>query len=536
MNKHKRDQIPQNPRKRKWINNHTKAKKKQEIDATANVIDNTANVIDKLPDDLLIAILSRMKILDAYRTSVLSRRWRYLWTLTNLKLEFNDRDITTDGHKIMTKDKLSFFISQVLRSHKSPSVDTLIIRIRIREKAERRGVFSSINTWINRVILKDLKRLELDLSVPGTSPCNYVFPDLGYLLVPFPRYKYYLIDSGCSVASCLRSANGFTSLRSIKLVDVSITDEVVGYFIESCLYIEDLCIRGSNATKDLKFVDPLPYFKVLEISDCCNIESLLISVENLVSCTYQGNVIGLPFKKVPKVSELTLGGVFCESFVYEPNKHSSYSTQLLKLVLNLHTASVLGEIVPRDLPQLYALKQLELSVVSRVGRSLLFLTSLIKASPQLQEFKIKINYIVPCCQPYDSLIRRHMPFPEVTAEEANVFEHENLKVIEMVGYCGCASEDEFIVSICKIAATSLETVIIDTDCDYYRDVPNYTQLLIMYKPREDGKVPIMKGVKTGRVDLIEPTENGNMNPLDAKKHAEKLISSFRSLEIKKIVR
>ncbi|EYU21366.1 hypothetical protein MIMGU_mgv1a019094mg, partial [Erythranthe guttata] len=287
----------------------------------------------------------------------------------------------------------------------------------------------------------------------------------------------------------------------------------------------------------------------LEISDCCNIESLLISVENLVSCTYQGNQIGLPFKKVPNLSELTLGGAFCESFVYEPNKHSSYSTQLSKLVLNLHTAvrlhsficqsqqsltdifiarflsfqSALGEIVPRDLPQLYALKRLELSIVSRVGRSLLFLTSLIKASPQLQEFKIKVN------------IRRHMPFPEVTAVEANVFEHENLKVIEMVGYCGCASEDEFIVSICKIAATSLETVIIDTDCDYYRDVPNFKQLLIMYKPR-DGKVPIMKGVKTGTVDPIEPTENGNLNPFDAKKHAEKLISSFRSLEIKKIVR
>ncbi|KAL9157029.1 hypothetical protein ABFS82_09G118600 [Erythranthe guttata] len=309
----------------------------------------------------------------------------------------------------------------------------------------------------------------------------------------------------------------------------------LGIFFESCRYIEDLCIRGSNATKDLKFVDPLPYFKVLEISDCCNIESLLISVENLVSCTYQGNQIGLPFKKVPNLSELTLGGAFCESFVYEPNKHSSYSTQLSKLVLNLHTASALGEIVPRDLPQLYALKRLELSIVSRVGRSLLFLTSLIKASPQLQEFKIKINYIVPCCKPFDSLIRRHMPFPEVTAVEANVFEHENLKVIEMVGYCGCASEDEFIVSICKIAATSLETVIIDTDCDYYRDVPNFKQLLIMYKPR-DGKVPIMKGVKTGTVDPIEPTENGNLNPFDAKKHAEKLISSFRSLEIKKIVR
>ncbi|XP_012856149.1 PREDICTED: uncharacterized protein LOC105975496 [Erythranthe guttata] len=310
---------------------------------------------------------------------------------------------------------------------------------------------------------------------------------------------------------------------------------MVRYFLDSCPYIEKISIRGSVDTKDVEFVDPLPYMKVLEISECCNIQSLVISVKNLVSCTYEGNELGsFPVKNVPNLSELTLGGVFCESFVYEPNKHSNYSAQLVKLVLNLHTTSVARQIFPHDLPQLHALKRLELSIVSQVGRSLLLLTSLIKASPQLHEFKIKINYLVPC-SPF-IYVSSLVPFPEVTSVEADVFYHKNLNAVEIDGYCGCASEDEFIGPLCKIAATSLKTVIIDTDCDYYRDHPDYKYIIVMYRPRQDGKLPMMKGVKKRKRAHEEPIEDGHMNRFDAKKHAERFASCFPPFGIKFIVR
>ncbi|EYU21682.1 hypothetical protein MIMGU_mgv1a025573mg, partial [Erythranthe guttata] len=324
--------------------------------------------------------------------------------------------------------------------------------------------------WVLFAMHKQVKRFDLDLSVPD---------------------KFFALWLNLSFACCLRSGNVFLSLRSVRLVSVDIKDEMVRYFLDSCPYIEKISIRGSVDTKDVEFVDPLPYMKVLEISECCNIQSLVISVKNLVSCTYEGNELGsFPVKNVPNLSELTLGG------------------------------SVARQIFPHDLPQLHALKRLELSIVSQVGRSLLLLTSLIKASPQLHEFKIK------------SLV----PFPEVTSVEADVFYHKNLNAVEIDGYCGCASEDEFIGPLCKIAATSLKTVIIDTDCDYYRDHPDYKYIIVMYRPRQDGKLPMMKGVKKRKRAHEEPIEDGHMNRFDAKKHAERFASCFPPFGIKFIVR
>ncbi|KAI3455716.1 hypothetical protein Pfo_012379 [Paulownia fortunei] len=296
---------------------------------------------------------------------------------------------------------------------------------------------------------KEVKRFELNLSVLGRYHSSYEFPKVEKLLSRSHEVKF---------------AFGF--LRSLRLVDVDIKDEVVQYFLASCLYLEQLCISASFVTKNLQVVDPLPNLKVLEISECLNIQSLEISAMSLVSFTYEGNEISLPFKKIPNLSELTLGGNFCKSFIYEPNKHSSYSVQLVKLALNLRIAIPERAIIaPPALPQLYSLKRLELNIVSKVGRSLRFFTSLIKASPFLNEFRIKISYMVQA--PWDMISL--MQFPEVSAAMAPLFYrfyHKNLKTVEMAGYIGCSSDNNFLLQLFKIAP-SLETVVIDTRSEYY---------------------------------------------------------------------
>ncbi|CAA7059631.1 unnamed protein product [Microthlaspi erraticum] len=53
-------------------------------------------VISDLPNDLLIHILSLMQTKDAAKTMLLSKRWRFLWTmLPKLVIEFNFADTTT---------------------------------------------------------------------------------------------------------------------------------------------------------------------------------------------------------------------------------------------------------------------------------------------------------------------------------------------------------------------------------------------------------------------------------------------------------
>ncbi|EYU21352.1 hypothetical protein MIMGU_mgv1a026387mg [Erythranthe guttata] len=375
--------------------------------------------IGDLPEDMLIHILSRMSLKDAVRTSVLSRRWRYLWMYTSGKLEFDDRydrDITLldDADErsgiVIKRKKFKTWVKHILKLHRGQRVDSLVIRF---TNLRLRYLSSDIDSWIYFAVKKEVKVFELNLSVEDGFHCGYKFPNIEKLL---SRSRELKVKSPV-----------FGSLRSLRLVDVDIDDEVVKYLLASCTCVEHLCIRASNATKNLEVVDPLANLKELEISDCCNLESLEISAKNLVSCTYQGKEISSPFKKTPNLTELTLGGEFCHSFIFEPNKHSSYSAQLVKLVLNLKTLVGGGAFslflvslclscislsyksltlscpnafcqtsertnVPCDLPQLDSLKRLELNTVTKIGESFLFFLSLIKASPNLHELKIKVNF------------------------------------------------------------------------------------------------------------------------------------------------
>ncbi|GAB4846319.1 hypothetical protein Ancab_025325 [Ancistrocladus abbreviatus] len=42
-------------------------------------IEQLADRISDLPDDVLISIISHLTLQEAARTSVLSRRWKYVW-------------------------------------------------------------------------------------------------------------------------------------------------------------------------------------------------------------------------------------------------------------------------------------------------------------------------------------------------------------------------------------------------------------------------------------------------------------------------
>ncbi|KAL7140418.1 hypothetical protein ABFS83_09G119700 [Erythranthe nasuta] len=532
MNNHKVDRHTYNLRKRKRIHDEVatddaRVKKPNATTTTGIGIDKlpvkkqdttttTEIGIDKLPDDMLIAILSRMSLKEAARTSVLSSRWRNLWTSTSRDLVFDAAD--TSGGAVMKMEKFADMVDYTLKLYEGTGVDSLSIRFSNIHEDDDGVISHSIYSWVYFAMLKQVKKFELDLSVAGGYHYNYEFPEVLTWLLRFPPEKWFPLEcKSKNGVRVLRSLGAFRSLRSLRLVHVDISDTAVCYFLSSCPVIEELSIRASNTIINLQVVDP-PSLKVLEIVDCPNIKSLVISSTNLVSCTYIGKKISSPFKNVPNLSDLTLGGKFCTSFIYEPNKHSSYSLQLGKLVLNLQTASFFErQIGPIDLPQLHGLKRLELNVVSQVGRSLLFFISLIKASPRLHEFKLKIDYLVARQSSDDSMIReRLMPFPKVTSTEEYTFEHKNLKVVKIEGYCGCESEEQFVVQLCNIA--SLEKVLIDTDCDYYLD--HAENCVAMYRLRKDGKNPMSK-----RMRKAEPMANGAMTPFLAKKHARKLRST-----------
>ncbi|KAL7100338.1 hypothetical protein ACP275_09G140400 [Erythranthe tilingii] len=339
---------------------------------------------------------------------------------------------------------------------------------------------------------KEVEKFELDLSVENGFHCCHKFPKIEKLL-------------SCSSGVHVKSSAFCVSLRSLRLVDVDIDDEVVRYFLASCPFIEHLCIRASNATKNLEVVGALPNLK--ELVQLC--------------CTFQGRrKINLPFKKVPNPTELTLGGLFWRSFVYQPNKHSIYSVQLVKLVLNLPAVARDKRKVPRNLPHLYSLKQLELNIVTEVSRSLLFFISLIKASPNLEQFKIKViwfpsvfilcecSHMEYAVKDYRSSLRRSVQklkgsFPYVSSREAFEFHHQNLKIVEMVGFVGSSRERDFLVQLCKVAP-SVEMVSIDTRSDYYLRSP---MAYLLFTQCGEKKSSIHRDLKSRAKDFAKDVKN-----------------------------
>ena len=175
-------------------------------------------------------------------------------------------------------------------------------------------------------------------------------------------------------------------------------------------------------------VDYPPRLRVLYISKCIYMTKLVIYATSLVSLTFRGEEDIVSLRSVPNLRELTIGGAISASFVLEPKHHSSYSSQLEKLVLDFRSRIrvkihilILVHIfqlklfickdchfsgyvtffpsqgyrrpivASPDLPPLCSLKQLKVQLHTGAKRYLLFFTSLIKASPQLSKFTIEVN-------------------------------------------------------------------------------------------------------------------------------------------------
>ncbi|XP_059662620.1 putative F-box/FBD/LRR-repeat protein At5g62970 [Cornus florida] len=418
--------------------------------------------ISGLPDEILIAILSLLTLKEAACTSILSRRWRYLWRYITASLNFDSKTLLApayydsylyqagpiDYDALASKDeenrtKYVSCVNEVLKFHLGSYIDEMRISF------EFRGHYPcDIDDWIKFAMEKGVQRFELDLLAgiqPGPWMQLYDFPNM-------ENFKFSSITSHRHhVPRTIGSAAGFYSLAVLRLLGVNIMDGVIENFVSNCPFLEQLCIVGTTYLVNIKIAGPSLKLKSLEISHCHSLENLEISAMNLVSFSYSGRDISVAFKNVPLLSEVSIRGEFCSSFVFGSCKHSSYIPQIEKLKLQAFDEDFLQ--FPKYFRELGNLKQVELYILGFIGCSLLSLTSVIKASPKLSKFSLRMIL----AENGEQVIRDG----QIAAEkEATKCHHQCLKVVELIGFVGTSREIDLVMHILEVAP-SLEKLIID---------------------------------------------------------------------------
>lgn len=432
---------------------------------------NMVDRISKLPDDILISILSRLTIEEAARASVLSYRWRYLWRFFTGSLDF------IDPYKIRRLAILSdpyykcednYFILAKRRNFIN-LVDPILGLLQTKSLQQLRICYPvnsdyDVDSWVQFAVDKRVQTLELDFSGSKKE---------GHELHTFSPY--------------FKTTSSFSSLLSLRLTDVDIPEEVLHYLLCYCPLLEVLRLKGAERLIRIRVSGPSLKLKYLELRDLPNLSSLEIDAANLLSFEFCARELIVDFKHVPSLAEMSIEGDYCMHFMHSLHQFPSILSQLRTLKLNL-MAVTLPEDFLNSIPKFPNLKHLEMTLTIGDLDCYHPCVAFLKASPLLQEFTLKMSHMVEPCV-YVQNIKDHP--------------HLYLRVVSFIGFEGREVDVEFLKDLLE-NAVSLEKMIIDPCKSHFMGSP-----VMWYCRRSEGyksarKCAIELAEKFPRVEFVIP--------------------------------
>ncbi|KAL4362800.1 hypothetical protein GQ457_04G037870 [Hibiscus cannabinus] len=389
--------------------------------------------ISCLSDDVLVSILSCLPIKVAATTSLLSRRWRMVWTFVP-RLEFDAsstlRKIRNRTYgsmrtgKFIDSEKVRFInmVNHFVELYPLPCIEEFRVCFDL-----NRSHKPDIDKWVKFVFEKKAKRVELDFArIIG--------------LYPLKRSLYTL----CPLSLGLPSSIPLTSLV-LKWVDVS--DQVLDNFLSNSPFLECLCVQRSRTLVHVRVAGPSLHLKSLEISRCPNLMSLQLHATNLLTLKYFGPQIEIPFKNVPNLTTLSIGDYL---YPLPPRKFGRILTffpQLQKLALYIGDVEGVRK-RRREFPLMSQLKQMELCVSASdwILDSLLFLSWWMNACPSLHRFALDLMW--------------ESPRGGRKIEKGRRIVHHSLKEVEITGFVAEIVDTELCMFLIE-SAIALEKIVLN---------------------------------------------------------------------------
>ncbi|KAK9706667.1 hypothetical protein RND81_07G143300 [Saponaria officinalis] len=334
--------------------------------------ENCLDRISRLPDELLSNILSFLPTRCAVSTSILSTRWRYLFTLTTC-LSFDDAPFL--GHRYgngiieacPATRRFKEFVDKVLGLHRISPIKKLSLQCR--------GIYdySDLNRWVSTAVQKGVQELHFKLA--GRVNPAWLLPKLKILHLE--RILFF----------------DFNSMERL----FSICELLEELTLKYCL-----CDKRGHATLRTGVL------KVLTIDECSFVQGTFeIDAPNLVYLTFCSNT---GVKIVPSwkdscslvKAELTFRHCTDYSF-YTNNDPAGYDRELLraaaykttKLSFEMESFQILLKLGDSEqMPDFHSLSRLHLD--SCTADSWKYVTSLLNKSPRLETVIFDPGF--HCCQ------------------------------------------------------------------------------------------------------------------------------------------
>ncbi|KAH7845133.1 hypothetical protein Vadar_024896 [Vaccinium darrowii] len=251
------------------------------------------DIISSLSDNVLHHIISFLSTEDSIRTSILSRRWQYLWTsISDINLDVNSylsgRRNDTDKKNDQCPMGQTFldFVDRVLHLHDASDIKRLHLNI------DGPVGSSRLSSWISAAVRHNVQ--ELDLNLPGRT--QFLLPRCLFTcesLLVFRLFMDYFLKAPSFIY--------FSSLKTLAFHFLTFSDdESTQNLFSNCPVLEELTLTYCGWKKMKTLTISIPTLKRLTIDD----DPMWSDAADVLSCVvkiYTPNLIDLKFTSNLKI-------------------------------------------------------------------------------------------------------------------------------------------------------------------------------------------------------------------------------------------